>query len=67
MYIVMTKAQADVVKGETSPGHALSPVLTADGTYILPYRVLEDEAHASKHAFLKSLPTSPTFNQLPPE
>lgn len=52
MFIVMTQAEADAVRGETSPGHSLSPVPTLDGKYALPVRVLSDPAHASKHALL---------------
>lgn len=52
MFIVMTQAQANAVKGETSPGYVLSPVPTLDGKYALPVRVLDDFAHASKHALL---------------
>lgn len=56
MFIVMTTAQANAVRGETSPGYVLAPVPTLDGKYALPVRVLSDPAHASKHALLLTYP-----------
>lgn len=64
MYIKLTQQQAEAVGGESSDGAILMPILTADGFYILPERVLQDEAHSSKHAFLKTLPTVNTIKQL---
>lgn len=57
MGIVLTSAEADQVRGVTTPGHELKPVLLNDGNYALPDRVLTDPAHAEHHAFLSGLPT----------
>lgn len=56
MFLILTKAQADVVRGETEPGYALMPVECQDGTFALPDRVLTDEHHAAKWAVLGALP-----------
>lgn len=63
-FIILTKAQADSVRGVTSPGFALNPIQQMDGTYFLPDRVLDDPAHASKHGFLSSLPRSETIHPI---
>ena len=56
--IVLTLEQAEQVKGPTTPGHALDPVLLADGeTWVLSEAVLADPAHADLHDFLSGLPT----------
>lgn len=55
--IVLNAGQANAVRGTTSPGHALAPVALADGaTWVLPADVLDDPAHASRHAELEILP-----------
>ena len=54
--IQLTPAQADVVRGETSPGHWLMPVPLDDGTFMLPLRVLSDPAHAAVRDQLAALP-----------
>ena len=59
-YLILTPEQADSVRGETSPGFALSPVELADGTFMLPDRVLSDPAHESKWAALAKFPTAQT-------
>lgn len=56
--IILTEAQATLVRGETSPGHMLEPIALADGvTFVLSERVLSDPAHTMRHKFLGSLPT----------
>lgn len=46
-HIILTKEEADKVRGITTPGHALDPVPLADGvSFILPLEVLSDPAHA---------------------
>lgn len=55
--IILTKEQADNVRGLTKRGHALAPRLLADGTYALPERCKDDPEHAVHSAFLKALPT----------
>ena len=56
-YLILTSAQADSVRGPTAPGHALEPVLLADGaTYVLPADVLADPAHVVRHDALAALP-----------
>lgn len=57
MMIILTPEQAAQFSGETKEGHALRPVLLADGvTYILPIAVLSDPAHATRHEALSALP-----------
>lgn len=55
-FIVMTAAEAAEIAGETTPGHALTPVPIADGRYVLPLSVLGDPAHAPKFSQLGALP-----------
>ncbi|SER61899.1 hypothetical protein SAMN05216548_1317 [Faunimonas pinastri] len=56
--IILTAAEADKVRGETSDGHELEPVLLADGvTFVLPEAVLTDPAHAERHELLATFPT----------
>ncbi len=56
MFLVLTPAQATAVRGPTSPGKALDPVLCADGSYALPAAVLADPAHQVRWAALAGLP-----------
>ena len=57
IFIILTAAEADLVRGETSPGAWLAPVPLRDGTtHVLPARVLMDPAHAAKWATLAALP-----------
>lgn len=57
LFIILTTAQADAVRGETSPGAWLAPVPLADGqSHILPERVLRDPEHAAARPRLESLP-----------
>lgn len=67
LFILMTTAEADAVRGETSPGAWLAPVPLADGTsHILPERVLWDPEHAPAHARLESLPRAPLPLEMSP-
>lgn len=55
--IILTHAQANQIRGETTDGNALDPIALADGvTFVLPEAVLSDPAHQSKRAFLTGLP-----------
>lgn len=57
LFIILTEAQADAVRGESSPDAWLVPVPLADGaTWVLPERVLSDPAHASRLEALITLP-----------
>lgn len=57
LFIILTAADADLVRGETSPGAWLEPVALANGaTHVLPVRVLDDPAHEAKWATLAALP-----------
>lgn len=57
LFIVMDGDQADAVRGETSPGAWLAPVLLADGeSWVLPARVLAITAYESKWPLLAALP-----------
>lgn len=56
--IILTASQANTVRGNTSVGAALDPILHPDNVrYCLPEAVLSDPAHAVHHAFLSILPT----------
>lgn len=55
-FIVLTAAQADQVRGPTSPTTALLPVERQGGVFILGAEVLADPAHVQHHAFLAGLP-----------
>lgn len=55
--LILTERQAQTVRGRTSPGATLEPVLLADGkTWVLPIAVLDDTAHWARHAYLTALP-----------
>ncbi|WP_442577871.1 hypothetical protein ACSBOB_20200 [Mesorhizobium sp. ASY16-5R] len=54
--IILTSAQADVVRGPTANNAYLEPRRISDDVYILPEEVLADPDHAVHHAFLASLP-----------
>lgn len=55
--LILTPAQADVLRGETTPGTALEPVCLADGeTFVLPAAVRDDPAHATRRETLADLP-----------
>ena len=46
-YIILTKAEADAIRGKSSPFAAIEPVLLKDGTYVIGDEVLADPAHAA--------------------
>ena len=56
MMILLTPAQADQVRGLSTPWAALQPRELTDGNFILPVSVLNDPAHAAKAEFLRTLP-----------
>jgi hypothetical protein len=57
MMIILTPEQAAQFSGETTKGHALRPVMLADGlTYVLPVQVLADPNHATRREALNALP-----------
>ncbi len=56
MFLILTAAEADQVRGETVPGHTIEPHLLKDGTYALTTLVCADPYHASKHGFLGAMP-----------
>lgn len=52
-HIILTKEEADKVRGVTTPGHALDPVPLADGvSFILPLEVLSDPARTIRAAHI---------------
>jgi len=54
--IILTAEQAQRDWSGSRKGTALRPMLLADGaTYVLPARVVEDDAFAEHHAYLKKL------------
>ena len=54
--IILTPAQADQVRGLTTPGHALAPKPLANSNFALPEACTTDPAHAKFSAFLQTLP-----------
>lgn len=55
MFIILSKAEADAVRGKTSPSTALDPIEMEDGTFILPDVVLTDPAHRTRKAALEPM------------
>jgi hypothetical protein len=56
-FLLLTPQEAAAVRGETSPGAWLAPVLLYDGkTHVLPVRVLDDPAHMAVWPLLADLP-----------
>lgn len=49
-FIVLTKAEAEALRGKTGDFTALDPQELKDGTFILPAAVLTDPAHAKAFA-----------------
>lgn len=45
-FIILTKAEAEALRGKTGDCTALDPQEMKDGTFILPAAVLTDPAHA---------------------
>jgi len=57
LYILLDANAAAAVRGMSSEGHTLEPVLLADGaTFVLPANVLADPGHASRSEILCTLP-----------
>ena len=55
--IILTKAQADSVRGINSLGAGLDPIALADGvTFVLPEAVLTDPKHIGRRSVLTALP-----------
>ncbi|MFG1423926.1 hypothetical protein [Roseixanthobacter liquoris] len=58
IYLLLTAELAEAVRGPTSPGAALAPVLLADAvTWVLPMGVLDDPAHAVRRPQLAACAT----------
>lgn len=53
--ILLSKNDADAVRGESSPGHELDPRQIDNDTFILGLSVLDDPNHAKHIPFLSSL------------
>jgi hypothetical protein len=56
LFIIMTAAQADQVRGPTTPPAALDPVERQGAVFILGVAVLSDPVHAMHHELLSGLP-----------
>ena len=57
LYIILAADAAAAVRGISSAGHSLEPLLLADGvTFVLPADVLADPGHASRYDILGALP-----------
>lgn len=53
-FIVLTPPQANAMRGNTVPGHALDPIELTNGTFCLPLAVLADAAHLPRRATLNA-------------
>jgi len=56
MFMILSAAEADAVRGTTTPGFALDPRALVDGTFALPPAVLNDPAHAARQDALVGMP-----------
>jgi len=56
MYIILTKYQANKVKGEYGNYSALQPVLILSGEFILPIQVLKEYEFTDVWDYLRKLP-----------
>ncbi len=54
--IVMQSSQADQVRGLTVLGHALAPVYSEGGLWLLPRECAFDAFHSAREALLLSFP-----------
>lgn len=54
--IVLTKAQADAIRGKSSPFAAIEPVELKDGTFMVGDEVLADPAHIQRVKSIEALP-----------
>lgn len=64
LFLILTVAQAEPLRGPTAQGAALWPLALADGVRsVLPVAVLEDPAHHARHAELALLPVA----EVPPQ
>lgn len=50
--LVLTAGEAEAIRGETSPGHVLNPIVLTDGRYVLPLAVLDDPSHSQAWPYL---------------
>ena len=57
--IILTRTQANRVRGLSIEGHALAPAPLTNGTFALPESVLDDPAHARYRNVLNELPKVP--------
>lgn len=54
--IILTAAEADAVRGMSTPIAAIEPVALKDGTFMLGVEVLADPAHKAHWGVLTKLP-----------
>tara|TARA_R110000822_G_scaffold170213_1_gene310106 strand:- start:499 stop:714 length:216 start_codon:yes stop_codon:yes gene_type:complete len=62
MFILLGAAQADVVRGPSTPSAALNPTERQGGVFILGVEVLTDPAHAAHRDYLAVLPQMDSAN-----
>ena len=56
--IILTAAEADAVRGMSTPTAAIEPIALTDGTFMLGDEVLTDPAHAKHLSMLSGLVTA---------
>jgi len=47
-YIILTAAERDAIRGQSTPYAAIEPVELRDGTFVIGDDVLVDQVHASR-------------------
>ncbi|CAB4165289.1 hypothetical protein UFOVP833_44 [uncultured Caudovirales phage] len=56
MLVVLTEAEAAVVRGKSGPMAEIMPIPLKDGTFILGTEVFDDPAHTNRVGWLKGRP-----------
>ena len=56
--IILTAAEAEAVRGNSTPMAAIEPVALMDGTFMLGIEVLTDPAHVKHLSMLSGLATA---------
>lgn len=57
--IILTKAEADAIRGRSSAFAAIEPVALKDGTYMIGSEVLADAAHTQRVKLVANLDKKP--------
>lgn len=55
-FLILTNAEADVVRGKSGPMAEIMPIPLKDGTFIIGTDVFDDPVHANRVGWLKGRP-----------